>query len=106
MIGWAQPRQVVRIVNWCGHSQEFVLLPDAEGWCRMIPVLGEVREAAGPLSLDGERDPLLRPVHGALGRHAVDRLGDHVGPDVVVVDALHGFARLGRPAARVRVLER
>ena len=56
------------------------------------------------LSLDGEHDLLLRPVHGALGRHAVDGLGDHVGHDVVVVDALHRLARLGRPAARVRVL--
>jgi hypothetical protein len=27
MIGWAQPRQVVKIVNWCGHSQEFVAWP-------------------------------------------------------------------------------
>src|SRR5882672_12310631 len=56
------------------------------------------------LSLDGERDLLLGPVHGPLGRHAVDGLGDHVGHDVVVVDALHGFARLGRPATRVRVV--
>ena len=56
------------------------------------------------LPLDGEDDLLLCPVHGALGGHAVDGLGDHVGHDVVVVDALHRLVRLGRPAARVRVL--
>jgi hypothetical protein len=28
-------------VNWCGHGQEFVPLPDADGWCRLVPVLGE-----------------------------------------------------------------
>src|SRR5258705_11258288 len=55
------------------------------------------------LPLDGEGDLLLGPVHGPLGRHAVDGLGDHVGHDVVVGDALHGFARLGRPAAGMRV---
>src|SRR6266850_5444 len=56
------------------------------------------------LPFDGEGDLLLGPVHGPLGRHTVDGFGDHVGHDVVVVDALHGFTRFGRPAPRVRVL--
>jgi hypothetical protein len=28
-------------VNWCGHAQEFIPLLDAEGWCRLVPVIGE-----------------------------------------------------------------
>jgi hypothetical protein len=27
--------------NWCGHGQEFVQLPDEDGWCRLVPVMGE-----------------------------------------------------------------
>jgi len=37
MIGWGQPRQVVKIVNWCGHSQDFVAWlgrTATGGWCR------------------------------------------------------------------------
>src|SRR5215468_563419 len=56
------------------------------------------------LTLDGEHDLLLRPVHGALGGHPVHGLGDHVGHDVVVVDALHRFVRLARPPAGMCVL--
>jgi hypothetical protein len=32
MNGGAQPRQVVKIVNWCDHSQEFVAWPEAGGY--------------------------------------------------------------------------
>ena len=28
-------------VNWCGHGQEFVPLQDEDGWCRLVPVIGE-----------------------------------------------------------------
>jgi hypothetical protein len=28
-------------VNWCGHGQEFIAMPDENGWCRFVPVLGE-----------------------------------------------------------------
>jgi len=38
MIGWARPRQVVKIVNWCDHSQEFVAWPEADGYSRLVPV--------------------------------------------------------------------
>lgn len=41
MIGW-KPLGTVQIVNWCGHGQEFVPVPDAHGWCWMIPIIGEV----------------------------------------------------------------
>ena len=40
MLKW-QVYGVVTVVNWCGHAQEFILLPEADGWCREIPVLGE-----------------------------------------------------------------
>jgi hypothetical protein len=37
MIGLARPRLVLRIVNWCGHSQDVVAWPGArmatEPWC-------------------------------------------------------------------------
>jgi hypothetical protein len=38
MVGWAQPRQVVKIVNWCGHSQEFVAWPEADGYWLLVPM--------------------------------------------------------------------
>jgi hypothetical protein len=38
MIGWGRPRQVVKIVNWCGHSQEFVAWPEVDGYWRLVPV--------------------------------------------------------------------
>ncbi len=41
MFGWVQPRQVVKIVNWCGHSQEFVAWPEADGYWMLVPVMGE-----------------------------------------------------------------
>ena len=30
-------------VNWCGHKQEFVVVPEGEGWCRVVSVMGEAR---------------------------------------------------------------
>ncbi|SRR5713226_10214741 len=42
MIGW-KPLGPVQIVNWCGHGQEFIPVPDTDGWVRLIPVLGEAR---------------------------------------------------------------
>src|SRR5262245_50580802 len=56
------------------------------------------------LALDSERHLLLSPLHGAFGRHAVDRLGHHVGQRVVDLDAPHRVVGLGRPAPRMRVL--
>ena len=40
LVGW-RLFTVASYTNWCGHSQEFILVPDADGWCPMIPVLGE-----------------------------------------------------------------
>jgi hypothetical protein len=28
-------------VNWCGHGQEVIPVPLAEGWVTFVPVLGE-----------------------------------------------------------------
>ena len=30
-------------VNWCGHGQELLPLPGPDGWCRLVPILGEAR---------------------------------------------------------------
>ena len=38
MIGWAKPRQVIKIVNWCGHSQDFVAWPEADDYWRLVAV--------------------------------------------------------------------
>ena len=29
------------VVNWCGHGQEFIPLPDTEGMLWLVPILGE-----------------------------------------------------------------
>jgi len=42
LIGW-RLFAPAEYVNRCGHAQEFVVLPEAEGWCRLVPVLGEAR---------------------------------------------------------------
>lgn len=39
-IGW-EPFAEVSYVNWCGHRQKFVTLPQAEGWWGLVPVFGE-----------------------------------------------------------------
>jgi hypothetical protein len=39
--GIGRPRQVVKIVNWCGHSKEFVAWPEADGYWRLMPMMGE-----------------------------------------------------------------
>ena len=38
-----RPYQVLSFVEWCGHQQEVVLLPEGDGWLSEIPVLGEAR---------------------------------------------------------------
>ena len=35
------PYQVMTFVEWCGHQQDVVLVPDGDGWYSEIPVLGE-----------------------------------------------------------------
>jgi hypothetical protein len=34
------PYQVLSVVEWCGHRQELILVPDGAEWFREIPVLG------------------------------------------------------------------
>jgi hypothetical protein len=41
MIGWAKPQQVLKILNWCGNSQDFVAWPEVDGYWRLVPVIGE-----------------------------------------------------------------
>lgn len=40
MIGW-KPLGTVQIVEWCGHGQEFVPVPDTDGHWRLIVVEGD-----------------------------------------------------------------
>jgi hypothetical protein len=28
-------------VNWRGHAQEFVPIPQADGMCQLVPIIGE-----------------------------------------------------------------
>ena len=37
------PYQVMSFVEWCGHQQEVVLVPDGVEWYSGIPVLGVAR---------------------------------------------------------------
>lgn len=30
-------------VNWCGHGQEFITVPDTAGMWWLVPILGEAR---------------------------------------------------------------
>ena len=38
-IGWPLFR-VARFVNWCGHAQELIPVPDDAEWLRLVPVIG------------------------------------------------------------------
>ena len=38
MIGWCKPKQVLNVVNWCGHSQDYVAWPEADGFWRLVPL--------------------------------------------------------------------
>ena len=36
-----RPYEVLSVVEWCGHRQELILVPDGADWFTEIPVLGE-----------------------------------------------------------------
>ncbi len=40
LIGWSL-YTVASYTNWCGHSQEFIPLPEPDGWVRLVLVVGE-----------------------------------------------------------------
>ena len=31
---------VVVVVNWCGHGQEFIPWPEADGYWTLVPIIG------------------------------------------------------------------
>ena len=35
--------RVARFVNWCGHAQELIPVPDEGGWVRLVPVIGTAK---------------------------------------------------------------
>ena len=42
VIGWPLYR-VASVVQWCGHQQEFIPVPDEGEWARMVPVIGTAK---------------------------------------------------------------
>ncbi len=40
MNGW-KPMKTMLIVGWCGHGEEFVPVPEADGYWRLVPIVGE-----------------------------------------------------------------
>jgi hypothetical protein len=39
-VGW-QAYVPAQYVEWCGHGQEVIPIPQRDGWCLLVPVLGE-----------------------------------------------------------------
>jgi len=39
LIGWPLYR-VTSVVQWCGHRQDFIPVPDEGEWVRMVPIIG------------------------------------------------------------------
>ena len=35
------PHVAAGYVNWCGHAQEFVPIPQEDGTCEFVPIIGE-----------------------------------------------------------------
>jgi len=35
---WCKPSQVIKLVNWCGHSQDYVAWPEGDGYWRLVPI--------------------------------------------------------------------
>jgi hypothetical protein len=44
LVGW-RLFTVASYTNCCGHGQEFIPVPDDDGWCQMISLLGEAAQA-------------------------------------------------------------
>lgn len=42
MAGWKM-NPMLAVVNWCGHGQEFIPWPEADGYWTLVPVLTEAR---------------------------------------------------------------
>ena len=41
-IGWPLFR-VARYVEWCGHGQELIPVPDEGEWVRLVPIIGTAK---------------------------------------------------------------
>ena len=35
--------RVARYVEWCGHGQELIPMPDEGNWVRIVPIIGIAR---------------------------------------------------------------
>jgi hypothetical protein len=49
LIGW-HLFTVASFTNWCGHGQEFIPLPDDDGWVRLVPVWDQMTRSLGEKS--------------------------------------------------------
>jgi hypothetical protein len=38
MAGWKPMKPMLR-VGWCGHSQQFIPWPDADGYWTLVPII-------------------------------------------------------------------
>jgi len=47
-LDWA-PWRTQKIVNWCGHSQEYQPWPEEGGWWRLVPVWDQQDRPDNPL---------------------------------------------------------
>ena len=42
LLGW-QLFRVASFINWCGHRQEVIPVPDDVEWARLVPVIGTAK---------------------------------------------------------------
>src|SRR5215471_12077031 len=47
LIGWPLYR-LASVVQWCGHRQEFIPVPDDGEWVRLVPVIGTAKSRDQP----------------------------------------------------------
>jgi hypothetical protein len=62
MAGWKLMKPML-VVNWCGQGQEFILVPEADGYWTLVPII------------DALTKPRNAPAHGLpqdLGVAAID----------------------------------
>ena len=43
MAGW-KPMKPMHVVNWCGHGQELIPWPEADGYWTLVPLIGEATQ--------------------------------------------------------------
>jgi hypothetical protein len=70
-----RPHQVLSFVEWCGHQQEGVLVPEGDGWYSEIPVLGWRRELTPTPSPQARRQARTGAQGFLAGRQVIHNCG-------------------------------